>query len=91
MVSGSVIIAKPNTCHFPNKIGKIFFSFLLKIVFKSVQKLVTFEQICPEIPMKLAIFTDCFSVKFAPKFAMKLTVVSTNLLLKILGNLTFFC
>lgn len=41
--------------------------------------------------MKLAIFTDCFSVKFAPKFAMKLTVVSTNLLLKILGNLTFFC
>ena len=41
--------------------------------------------------MKLAIFTDCFSVKFAPKFATKLTVVSTNLLLKILGNLTFFC
>ena len=41
--------------------------------------------------MKLAIFTDCFSVKFAPKFATKLTVVSTNLLLKILRNLTFFC
>ena len=41
--------------------------------------------------MKLAIFTDCFSVKFAPKFATKLTVVSTNLLLKILGNLTSFC
>ena len=40
--------------------------------------------------MKWAIFTDCFSVKFAPKFATKLTVVSTNLLLKILGNLTVF-
>ena len=34
MVSGSVIIAKPNTCHFPNKIGKIsslFFKNRLQI------------------------------------------------------------
>ena len=40
--------------------------------------------------MKLAVFMDCFLVKFAPKVPSKLVVVSVNLLLKILGNLTLF-